>query len=388
MKIVYVFPQLAHLAGTERILIDKMSYLADHYGYEVYALTYEQGQAPIAFQMSEKVTHVDLGTPLWKTYRYNIIQRRRVQKSMERQLYQRFMTLISQIQPDILIATPYHEIILDMIVRCPRQIVRILESHLNKRFSVDNDPILRKNFFRKMMAWRKMRRLEMYISHFDCLVALNQTDADDWSKCVMTEIIANMAHLNDGALSNLNAKSIIFAGRYTKQKGIPYLFKVWEIVHAKYPDWHLHLYGEVGEEYGFAIKEAERLGSNIHVNRSTNDIFAKYRESSILVLTSIYEPFGLVMPEAMSCGLPVVAFDCPYGPANIITDGEDGFLVNTCDVQSFANRVCLLIEDENLRRQMGKKAIASSQRYSAEIIMPKWNALFESFVNNPSVLTH
>ena len=226
-----------------------------------------------------------------------------------------------------------------------------------------------------------MRQIERYVSHFDCLVALNQADADDWAKFVKTRVICNIVHLNEGAISDLHEKKVICVGRYTMQKGIPDLFKVWDLVYRRHPDWHLYIYGEVDEEYDFACKEAQRLGNNIHVNRSTNRIFDEYRENSIFVLTSIYEPFGLVMPEAMSCGLPVVAFDCPYGPANIISDGEDGFLIKGRDIQSFADHLCLLIEDEKLRCQMRKKAIASSQKYSADIIMPEWRALFESFLN-------
>ena len=102
----------------------------------------------------------------------------------------------------------------------------------------------------------------------------------------------------------------------------------------------------------------------------------------MLLLTSIYEPFGLVMPEAMSYGLPVVAFDCPYGPSDIITDGVDGFLVKDRSIEDFANKVCRLIEDEDLRRRMGVAGAKSSLRYSAENIMPLWRNLFESIIRN------
>ena len=98
----------------------------------------------------------------------------------------------------------------------------------------------------------------------------------------------------------------------------------------------------------------------------------------MLLLTSLYEPFGLVMPEAMSYGLPVVAFDCPYGPSDIITDGVDGFLIKDRSIEGFADRVCQLIEDEDLRRRMGAAGVQSSQRYSAENIMPMWKELFLS----------
>ncbi len=381
MKIVYVFRQLTRLAGTERILIDKMNYMAVNIGYEIYAITCEQNNASIAYPLSEKVRHVDLETPFWKLYKFNRFKRYWMERKWKILLCKRFMSFISKIRPDILIATPYHEYILEMAVRCPYPMVRIIESHMNKRFCVDKDPLLGRNVFRRLLAWKKIHRIEKYIRSFDYLVALNQADADDWSKFIKTKVITNMVHLNISAVSSLREKNVIFVGRYTKQKGIHDLFLIWNLVYSRHPDWHLYLYGEEDEDYCFACEKAACLQQNIHVNRSISNIFEKYRESSIFVLTSIYEPFGLVMPEAMSCGLPVVAFDCPYGPASIISDGEDGFLIRNRDVKSFANHLCLLMEDERLRKSMGQKAIISSQRYSADKIMPEWKSLFESLVS-------
>ena len=83
----------------------------------------------------------------------------------------------------------------------------------------------------------------------------------------------------------------------------------------------------------------------------------------------------------MSCGLPVVAFDCPYGPADIIHDGVDGFLVENRNINTFAERICQLIENETLRKKMGNSAITSVQRYRAEMIMPKWKQLFEQLLS-------
>jgi glycosyltransferase involved in cell wall biosynthesis len=86
------------------------------------------------------------------------------------------------------------------------------------------------------------------------------------------------------------------------------------------------------------------------------------------------------MPEAMSCGLPVVAFNCPSGPANIITDGVDGFLILERDINSFANKLCQLIESIDLRKEMSQAAILSSQKYSANKIMGQWVDLFNELV--------
>jgi len=380
MKLVYFFPQLARHAGAERILIDKMNYLADQYGYEVYALTYEQGSFPLAYPLSEKVIHMDLCVPLWHLFRYNYVKRRIIQRGMKKTLSHRFDTFISDVQPDILVVTPYHEEILEMALNSPHRMVRVVESHTNKRFSVDKDPRISKFSLHIISAWIKMRHIEKLISRFDCMVALNQADADDWSKYIRTKVIYNMVHLNEGEISRHENKKVIFVGRYSKQKGIPDLFRVWELVYQRHPDWQLNLYGGMGEDYNYAHAEADRLQMNIHINEETNDIFSQYRESSIFVLTSIYEPFGLVLPEAMSCGLPVVSFDCPYGPANIISDGIDGFLIKDRDINAFADRVCRLIEDTKLRLQMGRAAITSSQRFAADKIMPEWKVLFESFM--------
>jgi glycosyltransferase involved in cell wall biosynthesis len=98
-------------------------------------------------------------------------------------------------------------------------------------------------------------------------------------------------------------------------------------------------------------------------------------------MTSLYEPFGLVIPEAMSCGLPVVSYDSPYGPASIISDGKDGYVIPMHDIQAFANRLCQLMGDEELRKEMGKRAIVSSQRFSSDKIMPMWKELLEKLTS-------
>ena len=150
-------------------------------------------------------------------------------------------------------------------------------------------------------------------------------------------------------------------------------------MHDRHPDWVLDIYGE-GEDEEQVRREAEAMNGNIVLHAPTGAIMERFRESSMLVLTSEFEPFGLVMPEAMSCGLPVVAFDCPFGPGAIITDGVDGFLVRDRSITDFADRICLLIENRDLRSRMGKAAALAARRYSADEIIPRWKNLFERIV--------
>lgn len=223
-----------------------------------------------------------------------------------------------------------------------------------------------------------MKMLESKVSKFDVLVALNRIDADDWKPHIKTEVIVNVVHLNPlQRYSDQNSKRAIFVGRLTQQKGLPFLFDIWKIVFSKHPNWHLDIFGD-GDMRNWVVSKSNLLGMNIHVHEPVIDIFEHYVNSSILLLTSLYEPFGLVIPEAMSCGLPVVAFDCPDGPRCIIEDGVDGFLIDSMDVDLFSERVCQLIEDKNKRVEMGMAGVKSSQRFRSDVIIPQWEALFES----------
>ena len=307
-----------------------------------------------------------------------------VKNLSRRFMRERFFQLMTTLQPDILIATTYHTYILSLINTCPINYKKVLESHIDKRYIHCNDPFQRWTLIKRLRSYHDMAYLNHITGKFDFLVALNQTDANDWSKYLKTKVIFNMVHLNDtGRFNDQESKHVIFVGRYTGQKGISELFQIWEMVYQNHSGWHLDLYGD-GDVDEIPFSEEQRAKNNIHVHQPDPDIFSRYLESSILVLTSIYEPFGLVMPEAMSCGLPVVAFDCPSGPAHIISDGVDGFLIKNRDINLFAKRLCQLIDSPQLRLRMGKAAVLSSQRYSSERIMPQWISLFNELITPPN----
>lgn len=108
----------------------------------------------------------------------------------------------------------------------------------------------------------------------------------------------------------------------------------------------------------------------------------KYLESSIYAMSSRFEGFGMVLIEAMACGVPCVSFDCPYGPADVIKDGEDGFIVRYLDCKELADKICFLIENEETRKLMGRKARENIRRYSRETVMGKWTELFEKVLKS------
>ena len=117
------------------------------------------------------------------------------------------------------------------------------------------------------------------------------------------------------------------------------------------------------------------------MHEPTDEIMDKYLESSICVVSSRYEGLSMVILEAMVCGVPVVAFDCPYGPRNTIRNGEDGILVEYLNTQALADNICYLIEHPEQRMTLGKNAKENVMRFSREFVMKQWTDLFNQLLH-------
>lgn len=372
MKIVYVTDAFAVWGGMERVLTDKMNYLVTHFGYEVHLLTVNQGTHKVPFHLCSEIRYADMQIRMHQQYEYHGIWRIIKMRELQLLLKSRIDKSINEIKPDIIICVKFDFV--GVLLQVKGKIPLVVESHtLCKSETIDGS------------GW--LRRMHVYlfkrnIQKADAVITLAKGDAEDWRRINFKAfVIPNVVHLNEsGKFSSCQEKSVIYVGRFSSQKDIHGLLSIWKLVNKKHPNWQLKIYGD-GEFKELYMPIIQEKGANIHVFPPTSDIMEKYFENSILLLTSLYEPFGLVLPEAMSCGLPVVAFDCPYGPAEIITDGVDGFLIKDRNVEAFADKVCQLIEDEALRKKMGEAGVLSSKRFSADIIMPQWKTLFESLVN-------
>ena len=373
MKLLYVDNALAIHGGIERVLTDKLNWLVEYGDCEICLLTANQGNHPIVFPLSAKVECHDLGIMFHQMYHYSVWKRCRLFFKLHQLYRQRMSAQIQAFSPDIIICTRLDFV--GDVIKVSGNIPVVYESH--ESYIVDE--FERNSWQRKLVVKYWYHTLK----NIQVIVSLTQRDALDWKKInPHVEVIPNVVHLNDsGICSDCSSKNAIFVGRFSYQKDLQSLLRIWDIVSQRHPDWQLHVYGGYGVEKDMILSEVKKMDANILVHESTSDIMERYKESSILLLTSRYEPFGLVLPEAMSCGLPVVAFDCPYGPADIIADGVDGFLIKNRDIDEFANKVCQLIESEELRRQMGNNGIISSQRYRADAVMPQWIRLFDELTS-------
>ena len=367
MKILYLFRSLAVWGGIERILVDKMNWLASKGGVEVYMLTTDQGDHFIPYQVGNKVHIEDLGINFHRKYQFGYLKRMGISYHMRHKYKQSLSDRINRIQPDIIVCTTSDQI--DIITDVKGRIPLVVESHSICNRTIEQGKYALLRYFRRF-------KFLSSLSKVDCVVALSEGDAEEWRYFHHNVIvIPNMLHPCKVEPSSLTSKRVIWVGRFDYQKRAEVAIDIWKQVAVKFPDWCLDIYGD--GEYESEVTLMASSTQNVFVHKPTSHVFVCYSNSSILMSTSLFEPFGLVIAEAMSCGLPVVASDCPYGPAAIINEGVNGFLIPSDNMHFFADKLLLLIEDTSLRKHMGQAALGSSDRFNADLVMPQWLALFD-----------
>jgi glycosyltransferase involved in cell wall biosynthesis len=224
---------------------------------------------------------------------------------------------------------------------------------------------------------KAMRRV---YRHLDALVVLTEQDRDAYARlldgAVALHRIPNTVRPLPGAKADLAAKTVYAAGRFRWQKGFDLLIPAWAETARAHPDWRLRLRGAGHfQERLERLIEQHGLGDSVTLEGPAEDIGTDMANASVFVLSSRFEGFPLILLEAMSKGMGVVAFDCPTGPADIVDDRRNGLLVPHEDVDGLAAAIRELVEDEDLRRRTAEAAIETARHYTIEEIGPRWEEL-------------
>ena len=384
MKIVYVYDAIARIGGVEKILTDKMNYFADVCAYDVYLITAAQGEHPFSFPISARVKHVDLNVRFHLQYRHKAPLRWWMKWRMDCDFEKKIKKQIAQIDPDIIIATTYYKA--DVVCRLECRAKKIVESHCVKSRTGINDGIKRSKPI-QLLHERMIRKSFLTIEEkCDAIVTLTDGDSKEWNTDSKRKfVIPNSIPDLPPATSPLTVKRAISAGRLTKEKAFHRIIATWLKVYRIHPGWRLDIYGE-GKEKKSLLHMIERLGLEevVKIHPFSDDLEQEFLDSSMFLMSSLYEGFGLVLIEAMSCGLPCIALNCPYGPGEIIHHDEDGILLPYFERMSpdghelwdMATAIHRLIINHPLRRQLGKEAKENSKRFLADKVMIKWIDLF------------
>ena len=382
MKLLYLIDDMGNLGGMERILSLKMNYLAERTEHQIFFVTNGQMDYPISFPLSKKITYLPIDAVIADSEHYRFlswipafIKSRAVFKN-------NLKKVLMQVKPDIIVCTGYAFRCIDIILRLAEDVQSkvIMESHvdgpkvlLSKQFSY-NDHL------RHLLTIFDCHILHK-VSRLSAIVTLTHADFLFWNSYNNNVlVIPNMITIKPKDVKDYSVKQIISAGRFTYQKGYDLLIDAWNLVIPHYPDWQLSIYGNENPIIYTNQLKRYKLFDTIRFLPATLDIVEKYAESSIYVMSSRFEGFPLVLGEAMSCGLPCVSFDCPNGPNEIIKNGEDGILVPNGDIKALAEAMEKLMEDVELRRNMGQNAKRNIQRFNEDAIMDKFLRLSKQIV--------
>jgi len=377
-KIVYIIGGIWNGSGMERVLTMKANYMADVAGYDVHVLLTEDGEGPSYFPLSENIHLHNVHVNFDILYTLPIYKRVFAYLWKQRLYKQRLTDFLIKLKPDITVTAMRREInFINDIQDGSKKVgeihfTRIGYREVNFKFLPD--------FANKAISHLWINKLLKEVKRLSAFVVLSEEDKLNWPELKNVQVIHNPISINTNIHSDCRSKKVIAVGRYTYQKGFDLLADAWKIVTEKHPDWVLNIYGggDVDKYRHLAIKK--NISDTFICNGPVHNITEKYLESSIFVLSSRYEGFGLVLAEAMICGLPAISFACPCGPRDIIHDREDGFLVENGDIAQLAERICYLIENENIRQKMGKQAIIDVEHFNIENIAIQWKKLFESLL--------
>ena len=379
MKIVYLHHANVYRAGIERMLAVKANLLAEQMGWEIMMLTYEQNGKPFPYPLSPKVKCVDLGVHLYDAYKCAYPMRWFRRRALCRKLAEEMRVFLSAEHPDIVVCTDKDAHELDALSKARTTERIFIEAHTGM---IDHDmQVLRvKGFVKKLIARRDLNRLKKAVSHFDTLIALTPDDAKCWSPYVKTVIIPNYLPSYPEQVADLSVekKRVVMVGRVDYQKGQDLLLQAWQQVNLRHPDWHLDMFGDSDASNVFRSHLSGLHAESFTFHPSTPAIYDEYLQSDFLVCSSRWESFGLILIEAMSCGIPVVSFNCDNGPRNIIADGEDGLLVRNGDIADLANKICWLIEHREQREQMGGAARQNVKRFCQDIVLSQYVEFLEN----------
>lgn len=360
MKIVYCTDDLWQSGGTERVLTTKVNWLAEQPNTAVWIITLTEKKHPF-FQLNPKVKRIMLPVSLGNKATY----------------IRELTNVLNKIKPDVSIAVSGMAV--DILWQIQDGSKKILEFHYTKNYLVNFVNGIQNLRFRPLhilkMKWLQWK-LAQTAKKYDLFVGLTKKDIGLWGNPKNMTYVHNPLSFRSEKKSNCESKTIISVGSWTPAKGMDQLLEAFGMIAHKYPEWRVELYGNGQDEERLkGIIAKYGMECQVSMNAPCSNIAEKLVSASIYAFPSRSDGFGLVITEAMECGLPTVAMDCPCGPCEIVSPNT-GIVVPEQDIKAFSRALEQLITDTNLRKEMGRYASKEVERFYPNNVMPKWVELF------------
>lgn len=354
MKILYLTPKINAEGGLERVLCLKANYLSEHFNHEVTIVTQNNGNDKPFYPVYSKINLLDIDL---RGNRFQFVSK--YLKEIKR--------IVKTVNPDVIVIVDsiYKAFLVSLVAKNKRLIYECHNSIFVQQSPKNSKWISKFTIIFNRFGAKRMTEF----------VALSKDSLKEW-QLPNGVIIPNPNWLITTETANLDSKKILIIARHSYEKGLDRFFSIWKQIAYKFPDWQVEIIGKEVEK-SLHKKEVVAMGisDSIIFTQPTKQIEAKYLEASIYAMTSRFEAFPMVLIEAMSCGVPVIAYNCPCGPKAIISDNENGFLIEDDNQEQFAIKLEQLIERHELRKKIGSNGQLCVQKYDIEVIMKKWNDL-------------
>ena len=358
MKIAIIAHDISRDAGTQRAVGNLANSLAEKHQVSIISICGKPGDKS-AFPLNPEIEILNLNISL----NGNFIQK----LSRRISIFFRLKEVLAQNKFDVVFAA--RRVICFTLAFFPGIYKKVACEH----FNYDQAPLLNK-IVRRLLYPR-----------LDAVVLLTHHDAVHYDFLPERKrfVIPNTLSFVCNEPSSCEKKRIIALGRLTPQKGFDYLLKAAVKLKREVPDWHIDIFGTGGDE--LMLKElAKKLQVDdfVSFHPPTKEVTKELCSSGMYVMSSRYEGLPMVLLEAQECGLPIVSFDCPEGPSEVVHDGEDGFLVPLADTNALAEKIITLAKNQEMRKEFGRNAKINCQQFSPEKVGEMWMDLIHKLTVN------
>lgn len=385
MRILFCLNSLGGFGGIERVTIVKANALAEIEGNNVAICYTDRGGYPNTIHpLSTKVKAYDLNTPYWgftsasKILKGIIPMTFRTRKAL--------IDIIGEFKPDVIITTgSYEKYALATISsrgkNNVRKFIKIREYHFNSNYRRFLGSSLTHNIVASITEFFERHILSRC---YDKSYLLTRADFQiNFKGSERFDYMYNptsFSTLDSPSYTNRH-KVILAVGRLSEQKNFEVLISIWSKIYHQAPGWKLKIIGD-GNLRAKLIRLASECGveESVQLPGKSYDVASEMAKASIYAMTSKYEGFPLVLLEAQSMGLPIISFDTPYGPSEIVRHNVDGFIIDYNNHQQYQEKLLSLISDHDLRLKMSQKAVMHSKDFNIKKIVSQWMANYETLL--------
>lgn len=358
MKLLYVLPRMSGEGGVQRVIAFKLNYLVTHFDFDIHLVCHDQ--TPSFYPMYSRIQmhYLTLKGNRWSYFN---------------QYRQGIKDTVAQVKPDVVVVCDgFKGYFLPFFRLNVPLVFEVHGSYYNRIYPS------RSWGWRNALYLMELLMKRPLAARFDCLVVLSEMAKKEW-KLRSTVVIPNPNWIVP--LPRNPQKVALMVARHSYEKGIDRMLPIWAKFIQYHPDWTLQIFGSGSTSSSKALAHQLGILDSVYFEEPTPAITAIYAQSGMFLMTSRFEGLPMALMEAMTCGVPCVAYDCPVGPRALLLSQEHGYLIPEDNSEAFLSAMNEIALDYP-NAPHASTAMASVVRFQPETVMKQWVALFESLRSN------